>query len=87
MNENVEKNRCIARLKIAFAAGLHGDHPRVLDGTAEIMLRERYLEAHGHEEEDDDDAGPALGKSLNAKKRKQGVTSGPLDGFVKRVKR
>jgi hypothetical protein len=81
----VEKSRCIARLKIAFAAGMHGNHPRVLDGSADMMLKERYVEAHGHKE-DDLDEGAKSGILAQGHKRKPSVAKGPMDGFVKRAK-
>ena len=59
LDEHVEKDRCIARLKAAYALGLHGDAPEVLDGSAERKLREQHKEA-GVSAEDEDTAKPEV---------------------------
>lgn len=39
VDDKQSKALCIARIKRAYAAGLYGDDPRVLDGTAEAYVR------------------------------------------------
>lgn len=87
LDEHAEKDRCIARLKNAFALGLHGDSKEVLDGSAEGMLRAK------HEESGVSAGGEAEVKSEKQikdekgkrKREKEGNQS--LDGhFKKRVK-
>ncbi len=84
LDEHHEKDRCIARLKVAYAAGLHGDHPSVLDGTAADTLKAKFRETNGQDEDDEEDSKPASGHS---RKRSNGqVVSGPMDGFVRKAK-
>ncbi len=81
LDEQAEKNKCIARLKNAFSLGFHGDSPEVLDGSASAILRERH-----------EKSGALVVKSEKivkeekgtAKRKKEG--NGSLDGFVKKVK-
>lgn len=41
LDEKASKARCIARLKAAYAVGLHGDAPEVLDGSADAVVKEQ----------------------------------------------
>lgn len=81
LDEKREKERCIARLKVAFGAGLHGDASEVLDGRAEGVLREKFRQAMGK----DEDEGNGDGVSQVGVKRQ--LPSGPMDAFVKKAKR
>ncbi|KAG6379725.1 hypothetical protein JVT61DRAFT_10259 [Boletus reticuloceps] len=38
LGEKVEKERCIQRMKAAYALGLYGNHPSVLNGSADAMF-------------------------------------------------
>lgn len=82
LDEKREKERCIARLKVAYGVGLHGNSAEVLDGSAERILKDKFRQAMGKEEEEaEDDAGevrPGI---------KRQVASGPMDTFVKKTKR
>jgi cryptochrome len=82
LDEHVEKDRCIARLKDAYALNLHGDSPEVLDGTAMGLLRDRHGESgagerKGKEEREEE--------KRESKRRKTG--DGSLDAFVKKAKK
>ena len=81
LDEQLEKDRCIARLKDAFALGLHGDAPEVLDGRAEGMLRKRHEESGAGVVKS---AQEREGEKAAEKRKRSGNKS--LDGFVKRVK-
>lgn len=76
LDEKREKARCIARLKAAYAVGLHGDAAKVLDGSAEAIVREQEPEEEDGEDED---------KKPRGKKR--AVETGPMDAHVKRTSR
>ncbi len=82
LDEGVEKDRCIARIKNAYSLGLHGDSPEVMDGSAGEMLKRKH-EGTG--------AGKVKDKEeREEKKREKGgkrAGDGNLDGFVKRGKR
>lgn len=88
LDEHVEKDKCIARLKAAYALGLHGDAPEAMDGSAEAKLRAEHKES-GVSADDADQEGSRGVKSEKEKqeekgKRKreqEGNTS--LDGHVK----
>lgn len=91
LDEKTEKERCIARLKIAFEVGLHGNAPEVLNGKAEDILKQKFRQAMGKDEED----GVPDGEGNNAKHSSNGKrkvassghsASGPLDAFVKKQK-
>jgi cryptochrome len=79
LDEKREKERCIARLKIAYTVGLHGDAPEVLDGRAEGILKEKFRQAGGKDEEGDGDV-----SHVGVKRQ---AASGPMDAFVKKQKR
>ena len=81
LDEHIEKDRCIQRLKNAFALGFHGDSPEVLDGTAKKMLEAKHEETGVNKETSM--KGRADEKAAEKRKR-SGNTS--LDGFVKRKK-
>lgn len=38
LDEKVEKERCIGRVKAAYALGLYGNHSAALDGSAVAMF-------------------------------------------------
>lgn len=84
LDEQAEKERCIARIKNAYALGLHGDSPEVLDGTAPEILRTKQEESGAMElklqsgKEKEEEKG-------KRKREKEGNTS--LDAFVKREKK
>jgi cryptochrome len=80
LDEKHEKERCIARLKIAFTEGLHGDAPEVLAGSAEGILKRKFRDAMGNEEDEDAKDGLAV----VGQKRK--AATGPMDSFVKKSK-
>lgn len=76
---------CIAGLKKAFEVGLHGDHDKVLDGSAAELFAdagEREGEIEGGEV-NTKAAGSGSG-STGAKMKKR--TTGPMDGYVKKQK-
>ena len=79
LDEKHEKERCIARLKVAYEEGLHGDASEVFDGSAEEILKRKFREVMGTEEEDDE-----VKVARNGSKRK--ADTGPMDSFVKRRK-
>ena len=79
LDEQEEKARCIAKLKIAFTAGFHGDSPEVLDGTAAGILDAQYAAQGG-----DKPTAVVKEEKRAEKRKKEGNMS--LDGFVKRVK-
>jgi len=79
LDEKKEKARCIARLKVAYELGYHGNSPEVLNGTAEAKLKARFREKMGKDESDDEDELP----SASPKKRKNApVENGPMDRFL-----
>ncbi|KAJ9104277.1 hypothetical protein QFC20_004559 [Naganishia adeliensis] len=82
LDEKREKERCIARLKVAYGVGLHGNAPEVLDGRAEGILKEKFKQAMGKEEEDEGNGG--INSQVGGKRQ---MTSGPMDAFVKKAKR
>lgn len=82
LDEKREKERCIARLKVAYGVGLHGNAPEVLDGRAVGILKEKFKQAMGKEEEDEGNGG-----SVSQVGGKRQMTSGPMDAFVKKAKR
>lgn len=79
LDEKHEKERCIARLKIAFSEGLHGDAPEVLDGSAEDILKRRFRDAMGTEEDEEEKVVVGAGQKRKA-------ATGPMDSFVKKSK-
>lgn len=81
LDEKREKERCIARLKVAYTVGMHGDAPEVLDGRAEGILKEKFRQAMGTDE-DEGDGGSA--SQIGVKRQ---APSGPMDSFVKKQKR
>lgn len=78
LDEKHEKERCIARLKIAYEEGLHGDAPEVLDGSAEEILKRRFREVMGAEDADEKEV-----VSVGSKRKAE---TGPMDSFVKKSK-
>jgi cryptochrome len=91
LDEKLEKDKCIARLKVAFEVGLKGDK----DGAAEAVrtrMAERGLLKDGNGGEGDglvkmeEEADEPEERRKGEKKRvREGNTS--LDAFVKRVKK
>lgn len=79
LDEKHEKERCIARLKIAYEQGLHGDAPEVLDGSAEGILKRKFREVMGAEEDADEKEVVSVGSKRKAE-------TGPMDSFVKKSK-
>ncbi|KAG9104285.1 hypothetical protein FRC06_004035 [Ceratobasidium sp. 370] len=47
LDEKAEKNRNLRRMKAAYKAGLHGDAPEVLHGTASDLIEDLIEEAEG----------------------------------------
>ena len=82
LDEQKEKARCIARLKVAFEVGLHGNSPEVVKGTAEEKLKARFKEKNGRDEDEDDEAPSTPKKRKNAP-----VENGPMDKFLKKSKK
>lgn len=79
LDEQKEKARCIARLKVAYELGYHGNSPEVLNGTAEAKLKARFKEKMGKDESDDEEEFT----SASPKKRKNApVENGPMDRFL-----
>lgn len=82
LDEHKEKDRCIARLKNAFALGLHGDAAEVLDGSAEGMLREKHEESGAMVIKSEKEKAEEKGAR---KREREGDSS--LDGYIKRSKK
>lgn len=77
LDEHAEKDRCIARLKNAFALGYHGADPDVLDGTAERRLGARHEETGAGVVKSEKERKAEAGER---KRKKSGDQS--LDAFV-----
>jgi cryptochrome len=45
LDEQIEKQRCIARIKNSYAVNFHGDSPEVLDGSAKEILKAKHIES------------------------------------------
>jgi cryptochrome len=45
LDEELEKKRCMARLKAAYHVGLHGSDKEVLDGTADGLVKDEYKDS------------------------------------------
>ena len=73
LDEQVEKARCIARLKDAFALGLHGNAVEVLEGRAEGVLKQKHA-ASG--------AGQVRSQEKEREERRKRSGDGSLDAFV-----
>ncbi|KAL7419958.1 hypothetical protein Q5752_004921 [Cryptotrichosporon argae] len=91
LDEQGEKARCVARIKDAYALGLHGDHPSVRSGEAGARLR-RMHEAGGRAAvETVTEAGNGevvqATATTGTRKRKADAGNGTLDDFVKRERR
>ncbi|KAJ9107732.1 hypothetical protein QFC21_001192 [Naganishia friedmannii] len=91
LDEKTEKERCIARLKIAFQVGLRGNATEVMTGKAEDILKQKFKHAMGREEDEDvlDGGGNKVTESPSGKRKAASSghsASGPLDAFVKRQK-
>jgi len=82
LDEQAEKQKCIARLKNAFSLGLHGDSPEVLEGTAGDMLRELHEKTGALGVKSEKEVKEEKGE---AKRKKEG--NGSLDAFVKKAKK
>ncbi|WRT63450.1 uncharacterized protein IL334_000355 [Kwoniella shivajii] len=77
LDEQKEKDLCIARLKDAFSLGYHGNDEDVLNGTAKTRLKELHAEnGHTHEKKEEED-----------KKKRKRDGEGALDKFIKREKK
>lgn len=81
LDEQKEKERCIARIKNAFNLGFHGDSPEVLDGSAKEMLKAKHEDSGAMEVKTEKEKREEVAEK---KRKKAGDTS--LDAFVKRVK-
>ena len=80
LDEHIEKDRCIARIKNAYALGLHGNSAEVIDGAAGSLLKSRF-------EESGVGAGVVDTEEKEEKKRvekRKKSGDGNLDGFVKK---
>lgn len=89
LDEQIEKSRCIARIKNAFSLGLHGDSPEVLDGSAEGLLRARHLETGALKvegEELDRDEREEKGREEKGKRKREVEGNTSLDAFVTKSK-
>ncbi|KAA1478430.1 DNA photolyase [Dentipellis sp. KUC8613] len=74
---------CIARMKEAYKAGLHGDDPRVLDGTARDELFGGIEDPAGNGDETEGEQEKDI--STLKRKRKSGRNAqGNLSGWVKK---
>lgn len=82
LDEKAEKDRCIARIKIAYGENFHGDSPEVLDGTAEEVLKKKGEEAGLGEVKPKEE----VEEEKRVEKRKK-TGDGNLDGFVKKAKK
>ncbi|OCF70856.1 hypothetical protein I204_08486 [Kwoniella mangroviensis CBS 8886] len=81
LDEHLEKEYCIARLKDAYHLNYHGDHEDILNGTAEKKLTEIH-EENGHTREKIVD-----GKQDDKKRKRELDGEGAMDKFVKREKK
>lgn len=45
LDDALEKDRCLARIKVAYAKNFHGADQEVLDGTAGDLLKKAYEDA------------------------------------------
>jgi cryptochrome len=82
LDEQVEKGRCIARIKNAYTLHLQGDSPEVMDGTAADKLRMLHeesgaLKVISTEEKKEE--------KVKAKRERDGDQS--IDGFFKKGKK
>ncbi|WWC57893.1 uncharacterized protein I303_100428 [Kwoniella dejecticola CBS 10117] len=77
LDEHVEKDLCIARLKDAYHLNYHGNDEDVLNGTAEKKLKELH-EANGHTHTQ---------KAEEDEKKRKRSGEGALDKFIKREKK
>ena len=88
LDEHAEKDRCIARLKNAYALGLHGDDPSVLDGSAEGRLRQEHRDTGVSADDGDAHEGVRSEKEVaeeKGKRKRQKEGTGSLDGHFKPV--
>ncbi|ORY31961.1 FAD binding domain of DNA photolyase-domain-containing protein [Naematelia encephala] len=83
LDERTEKDRCIARLKNAFALNLHGDAAEVLDGTAAGMFRAKHAESGVSEIKE---MSEKERKREEGEKRRKRSGDASLEGFFKRKK-
>ena len=81
LDEQMEKDRCIARIKDAYSLGLHGDSPEVLDGSAEGILKKRHEQSGAGKVKTE-----AEKEETKRVERRKRSGDGNLDGFVKKVK-
>lgn len=82
LDEHKEKDACIARLKNAYALGLHGDAEEVLDGSAKETLEKKHIETGAMDVKSEKEKKDEKGKK---KREREGNQS--LDGhFMKKVK-
>jgi cryptochrome len=82
LDEQVEKGRCIARIKNAYTLHLQGDSPEVMDGSAADKLRKLHeesgaLKVVSTEEKKEE--------KVKAKRERDGDQS--IDGFFKKGKK
>jgi cryptochrome len=82
LDEQVEKGRCIARIKNAYTLHLQGDAPEVLDGTAADKLRKLH-EASGATK--GKSSGEVKEEKGRAKRERDGDQS--IDGFFQKGKK
>jgi cryptochrome len=80
LDEQIEKQRCIARIKNAYSLNLHGDSPEVMDGSAKELLKARHIES-GALEVGEKKSEKEVKREKGEKKRvREG--NGNLDSFV-----
>jgi hypothetical protein len=82
LDEQVEKGRCIARIKNAYTLHLQGDAPEVLDGTAADKLRKLHEESGASKSKSSGEVKEEKGR---AKRERDGDQS--IDGFFQKGKK
>lgn len=82
LDEHVEKDRCIARIKNAYNLHLQGDALEVLDGTAADKLRKLHEESGALEVKSTEEKKE---EKVKAKRERDGDQS--IDGFFKKGKK
>jgi cryptochrome len=82
LDEQVEKGRCIARIKNAYTLHLQGDSPEVLDGTASEKLRKLHEESGALKSKSTEEKKE---EKVKAKRERDGDQS--IDGFFQKDKK
>ena len=86
LDEHAEKDKCIARLKHAYALGLHGNDKDAMDGTAERKLREQHKADGVSAEDGDEHVGAKSEKEVKeekGKRKREKEGNGSLDAHFK----